>query len=231
MSLAETIIFMSILGVMFMMLAETVVISSEGSQIIADHASSHGQVERLFGRLTGELQETTTSRGHDDSIAPDLLNAVNLLGSEESAVYNWPLVRVDTLHMTDARDGVEYWHDVMDDRRFYVYATYTPFDTIEFQKIRVPTNPGDWARFLSDGALDPWGTPRKIFLENGDVVLRVFSPAGDRNLVLARGIEGLEFHIDDQNRIVIRVSVLVRTRGQMKTVSYQRAIATRGRLF
>ena len=211
--LEVTVMLMAITPIL-LMLGSSVMTFTSAAEYSNRHSDILGESQNILRAIVSELMMGSTQITHPvDRTAytaphPAMSGATgydeNPLYCEDETGYQ-PLM--SDLHATYGRDSVEHWYSGWNRRRFYIYGTYMPFDTLEYQRIKTPTGSID-ALGLSTGNVRPsWSDPRKILLEDGKVVIKTPNPSSTepQEVILGRGVDELSFHLNAENHIVVQL--------------------------
>ena len=213
-TLVEVAIFTMIIAPMLVALATTVTVFQSSADSGRHLSQAAGENKRILDRIGTELLQTTTRRDHPDVGVPELPQTETETLAEVNSAYEYPVLPIGFLHETMARDQAEFWHPEVNTRRFYIYATYQPFDTIEYQKVRTPLDGAGMGTFIAgpNQVNQPWSTSRKIFLEGDRVLLRVRRDGGGpeefETVVLGTHVESLKFHLNQDGHIIVRLTTV-----------------------
>ena len=200
-SLLELMAYVSIGSTFMVLLGGGVVHLLQASRAALQRTLVQTDARNILRRITDEVLLTSTVRDHAEPVGLALPLDDSTAAGTISEAYNFPATAIEVLHNTLTRDGVEFFHAPTTERRFYIYATYEEFDTLEFQVVRwtagVPAAAGGEVPV-------PWSAPRKIFLENGQVLMRV-QGAVPQTIVLGNNVQDLSFHLSGSGELLIRV--------------------------
>lgn len=223
-TLVEMVTYLSVAATMLVLLAGSMLHLTRSSRMGIDSALLQAQARRIVDRLAAELLQASTQRDHMEPSDLELPLPSNSPANTVNEAYNFPAESIGTLHDTVDRDGNEYFHTVDAARRYYIYATYQAFDTLQFQKVR----------FELDQALDEdgeieiaWTVPRKVFLQGDQVLLRAFEGGALRTYVLGDHVRSLEFHVTRTGELEVRLELGSRSG---VTLDYRVALPTRNDL-
>lgn len=209
-TMLEVAIFTAVMAPLMIALATTVTVFSSSATQGHHQTQATAQNERIIQLITAELMQGSTRLDHyvpatmprpHPTIGPDLSTTNHFYDFVAAGASPF----MDTLHETQTRDANEYWHTPVSTRRFYIYGTYAAFDTIEFQKVRTPLDDMSHVNTGAGTVSQPWSAPRKIFLEDGQVLLRVQTPGGARTRVLGTNVESLAFHLNADGHVLIQL--------------------------
>ncbi|MEZ6196275.1 MAG: hypothetical protein R3F20_11210 [Planctomycetota bacterium] len=219
MSLVETMGVCIITAGMMVFLAKTTVLYSDQTTSSIHRDAALKEARAILDVASRELCQTTSQRDHEEPAGLTLPLPSDTDPDTLNEAYNYPPVSVGLLHETRDRDGTEYWHADTTTRRFFIYATYEAFDTIEYSRVAMPQGAEDAAAFLAGAAGEleiPWTRPKKILRVGDQVVLRSLrseDPNDFEETVLGTGVTRLEFHLDAEGRF----EILVETRSGEET--------------
>ena len=203
-TLVEMVSYISVTATMLTLLAGSMLHLSRSARASIDVARLQEQARQITGRIAEEFAQSSTQRDH---MEPDNLTLPlpdNSPSSTVNEAYIFPAVPIGTLHNTQDRDGTEFFQAADPDRRFYIYATYSPFDTLQFQKVRWDV---DQAVSTGGEVRTSWSAPRKVFLR-GDQVLMCVPEAGTvRTYVLGDQVTSLEFHLTRTGELEVRLQL------------------------
>jgi hypothetical protein len=208
MTLVEVAVFAGIF-VPAMVALLSVLGTFSASTAAAHHRTNvNANCQKVLQRIASELSQTSTKVDHAVPATQTRPQAEHDFQGVENRWYDYaPTLGTHTcdwVHNTMERDGSEDWHPSLPTRRMYIYRTYEPFDTIEFQKIQ--TTDMSNVNVASGTVNQPWSPRRKIFLQGGEVILRVDKGGGDvESVVLGREVSALRFHLNADGHIVIRI--------------------------
>lgn len=188
---------------------------SDSASLAHRQVDAIAESQRILRAIAAELTTGSTTIGHAVPGGTPLPHGESAAQTTQDNAfycrdaYGWT-PPMDHLHETESRDGYEHWTPEWASRKFYIYATFAPFDTIEYQKIRTPVGAlGDQA-IVGDNILNPWSRPRKILRDGeGNVLLIVQGLPGEpeSRVVLGRNAEDLKFHLNPDRHLVVRLVV------------------------
>ena len=232
-SLVEMSVFLMVMVPLMVAMTSTVKVFTESTAAGHHRTAATTSAQTVLQRITAELSLTSSRIDHPllgySNRPHDPTQGIEISNSSYNVINGGTLPVVGEMFDTFARDGTEYFHPLTDvvpgtggfgldpvrvyaNRRLFIYRTYEPFDTIEFQKVRTPR---DQMNHISGGSVSqPWSARRKIFLEGGRVLLRVdlgdplttLSTGPFRTAELGNGVEKLEFHLNQAGHIIVRIS-------------------------
>lgn len=210
MTLVEIAVFVLVATPLVIALASTVGVFTSSAEAQHDRTAVNAQNHKILQKIVGELTQTSTQIDHPVAGAAARPQPETFAAGTANEAYDRDVAGgahdVDTLHEVAERDGFDAWHSEDASRRFYIYGTFEPFDTIEYQKVLMPadlSNVDPTAQTVEQ----PWSPRRKILLLDGDVVLRAEDGSGGtRSLVLGKDVEDLTFHLNADGQIIIRLT-------------------------
>jgi type II secretory pathway pseudopilin PulG len=208
----EMMVAAAVMGGVLVVLGQSMGSFSSATRAKHHRAQALEQSRLILDGIANELVQTTSDINH--AVESPLSLPLNAAGPGVAhPAYNFPLQDVGTLNSSFERDGVEYWHPPHPERRFFIYSTFEPFDTIEYQTVRLNSGGGIATFMTTDGELTtPWSPARKIFLRDGQVVLRIRRDPDDANdfedIVLGTNAVDLDFHFDADGNFIVYVETL-----------------------
>ncbi len=208
-TIVEIAVFTTVAVPLLIALSNTVSVFSTSTRAAHHRANAASANQRVLQRIVGEVLQTTTRIDHPLALAHPQPHPMPLSPGAVNPAYDYVpgtgCHELDELHEVYERDDNETWHPVNPLRRFYIYATYEPFDTFEFQKILTPED-GSYINAAQGSVAQPWSRRRKIFLQKGEVLLRIEDPSeptGARTLTLGSGVEKLSFHLNADGHVLV----------------------------
>lgn len=211
-TLVETAVFLMLSVPLLVSLASTVGVFSKSTTSGHHRANINAENHRILQRIASELMQTCTRIDHalaGNSARPqaEVFGAGTTNTAYDYVDYE-ALHPMDMLHEVAERDGNDSWRLPSPLRKFYIYATYTPFDTIEYQKVNTPDDMSH-VNTAAGTVVQPWSPRRKIFLMDGTVYLRALDAGGNtKSVVLGTGVASLKFHMNVDGHIIVRLTTV-----------------------
>jgi prepilin-type N-terminal cleavage/methylation domain-containing protein len=219
MTMIETMITLAVVAPLVIAFSSMMASYSKSATSAHEEIGAVGESQRILRAISAELSTSTTNIGHGLPMNPMLPHSESGSSLYLSNLHycrsmmGWGPA-MNSNHDTRERDGNESWYPEWSSRRFYIYATYEPFDTIEYQKVRTPVGFLASEAIMVDNVLTSWSGQRKITrTPDGKVflVLRDTTGNSERRVVLGHGAEDLTFHLNQDRHIIVRLTLRVKT--------------------